>query len=85
MTNRRALWGWVLIMGGLLWWMGNMGWIRLPWEKIGDLWPVILIGGGVTILPTPRPVKMTIGLICLVGVMILLYLAQQEEVHQMIY
>ncbi len=75
--QRKAVWGWLFIGAGLLWWMANMGWIRVPWKDIEDLWPLLLIGGGVMILPASRPVKAAIGLICLAGVVLLLYMARQ--------
>ncbi|GEM_PF-4391937 len=79
MKDRRIFWGWLFIIVGLLWWAANMKWIKLPWERIEDLWPVILIGGGILTLPTSRPVKLAIGLLCLAGIAFMLYTASQYQ------
>ncbi len=79
MKDRRIIWGWLFIVVGLLWWAINMGWIELPWERIEDLWPILLIGGGILVIPASRPVKLALALLCAAGVVFMLYQAQYQQ------
>lgn len=51
MKYRQIFWAIILIFLGLIILIGNLGWIDFNWSTIWQLWPLILIIWGISILP----------------------------------
>lgn len=59
MKYRQIFWAIILIAMGLIILFGNLGWIEFHWSTIWQLWPLILIVWGISILPVKDLWKFT--------------------------
>lgn len=67
MNFSKALWGIILILLGGLFVLENLNLIDFYWSDLVDLWPVLLILWGVSILPVKGGWKALISLLIIVG------------------
>lgn len=51
MKYKHLFWSIILIGVGILFLLGNLGWIHFSWYNLWKLWPVILIIWGISVLP----------------------------------
>lgn len=70
MKYRHIFWAIILITIGILFLLGNFGWIHFRWSTFWQLWPLILIFWGIAILPVKDVFKFIILVIVLAFTML---------------
>ncbi|MEI8201983.1 MAG: DUF5668 domain-containing protein [Bacteroidota bacterium] len=69
---RKIFWGILLVLIGILWMLKNTGMIYFSWHALLNLWPLILIFWGISVLPVKNIIKVALLLISIgIGVFFL--------------
>jgi hypothetical protein len=67
MKTKNIIWGFVLVLIGVLFILKNLDIIYFSWHSIWKLWPLVLVMIGVTILPVKDGIKVALAIIVLVA------------------
>ncbi|HNQ59989.1 MAG TPA: DUF5668 domain-containing protein [Bacteroidales bacterium] len=59
---RNVFWGVILLIIGVIFALRNFGIIHFTWRAVFDLWPILLILWGISILPAKPVLKMILGI-----------------------
>lgn len=62
MENRNIFWGVLLVAIGSLFILDNMDLLNFSFSALFDLWPLLLVGWGISMLPTKPIIKTTISI-----------------------
>ena len=77
---KKIFWGLLFVIIGLLWMLKNTGIIQFSWHDLINLWPLILVFWGISILPIKNKIK--IGLLILtfgIGVFVFYQFKNTED------
>ncbi len=77
MENRNIFWGVLLVTIGALFILDNMDILNFSFSALFDLWPLLLVGWGISILPT-KPIYKTIASLA-IAVFALSYAATSDK------
>jgi hypothetical protein len=66
MSYRKIFWGLLLVMIGVLFILKNTGVLFFSWHNIWQLWPVILILWGISLIPVKDWIKLVLSLVTVV-------------------
>ena len=66
MSYRKIFWGLLLVLIGILFILKNTGVLYFSWYGIRNLWPVILILWGISIIPVKDWIKLVLSLVTVV-------------------
>ncbi len=66
MSYRKLFWGILLVIIGILFILKNMGVVAFDWWTIANLWPLVLILWGISLIPARDYIKMILSLIAIV-------------------
>lgn len=66
MSYRKLFWGILLVIIGILFILKNMGVIFFDWWTIANLWPLVLILWGISLIPVRDYIKMIISIIAII-------------------
>ncbi|NOR88273.1 MAG: hypothetical protein GQ527_11745 [Bacteroidales bacterium] len=70
MENKNVFWGVLLVAIGSLFVLDNMDLLDFNFAALVDLWPVLLVVWGVSILPIKKSYKTVIGILIAVGALV---------------
>ncbi len=74
---KKIFWGILLLIIGLVWMGKNLGIITFPWHALFNMWPMILIFWGISVLPIKNTLKL--GLLVLSVLISLVLLFQMKD------
>jgi len=63
MKNKNVFWGVILVVIGALFIFDNLGWFDFSFRSLFDMWPVLLIIWGISMLPINSGLKTTLSVI----------------------
>lgn len=67
MKTKNIIWGFILVLIGVLFILKNLDVIYFSWHSLWKLWPLVLVMIGVTILPVKDGIKVALAIIVLVA------------------
>ncbi len=67
MNYNQAVWGFLLIAGGVIWIAGNLGLVSFSWTALLSMWPALLILWGISALPLKSGWKALFSLLVMAG------------------
>jgi len=67
MTYRKVFWGVILLVIGLLFLLRNLGYIDFHWHAIWQLWPLLLLLWGISILPINSAIRVVLSLLTVIA------------------
>jgi hypothetical protein len=65
MKFKKVIWGILLIFFGTIILLSNMHVLTISWNKALNLWPLLIVLWGVSILPLKDPIKTILALLTL--------------------
>ncbi len=65
MKSKNVLWGLILILVGMLFILRNLGLVEFNWYNIWQMWPVLLVLWGVSVLPVKEDLKVILMVVVL--------------------
>jgi hypothetical protein len=71
MRYGKIMWGIILIIFGIMLVLKNMGFAYFNWHSFFNLWPLLFIFWGISILPIKEYIKLILGIITLIVAVIL--------------
>jgi len=77
----RIFWGLVLIIIGVLMFLKQFGIIYFHWYSLWQLWPLLLVFWGVSLLPLKDPLKLIISVVFIAVTFFVLLQYGQEPYH----
>jgi len=72
MKYKNILWGVILIGIGILFILRNLGMIHFEWHIIFQLWPLIFILWGISILPVKDYIKLILSVVSIIAAMLII-------------
>jgi hypothetical protein len=67
MKTKNIIWGFILVLIGVLFILKNLDIIYFSWYSLWKLWPLVLVMIGVTILPVKDGIKVALAIIVLIA------------------
>jgi hypothetical protein len=67
MKTKNIIWGFILVLIGVLFILKNLDIIYFSWYSLWKLWPLLLVMIGVTILPVKDGIKVALAIVVLVA------------------
>jgi hypothetical protein len=67
MKAKNIIWGFILVLIGVLFILKNLDIIYFSWHSLWKLWPLVLIMIGITILPVKDGIKVLLAIIALIA------------------
>jgi hypothetical protein len=79
MEYRKAFWGVILVLIGLLFLLKNLNLLYFSWYEVWQLWPVLILLWGISILPIHGLVRFILSVATIVAA---LWLVQHQSTHR---
>lgn len=83
MKTKNIIWGFILVLIGVLFILKNLNIIYFSWYSLWKLWPLVLVMIGVTILPIKDGIKVALAILVLIAAAV--FLVSYPDFHSRNY